>query len=146
MLSLLAGRGCAITPTLAIITASLNRRRARGDTASESMTTAAAHAALVRDAVDAGVTVLAGTDSRPHGQIAQEVRALAGAGISTHAALGAASWDARTYLGLPGLVDGAPADAVIYPQDPRTDLRALDHPTAVILRGRHQTTRRVGGR
>ncbi|MHC5909224.1 amidohydrolase family protein, partial [Streptomyces sp. S6] len=48
----------------------------------------------------------------------------------------AASWTARTWLGLPGLVPGAPADAVLYDRDPRTDLGVLDRPTAVILRGR----------
>jgi imidazolonepropionase-like amidohydrolase len=81
------------------------------------------------------VTLLAGTDSRPHGRIADEVRALADAGVPAHDALAAASWSARAYLGLPGLVENAPADAVVYPHDPRTDLALLDHPSAVIPRG-----------
>jgi imidazolonepropionase-like amidohydrolase len=49
--------------------------------------------------------------------------------------LAAASWTARSYLGLPGLVPGAPADAVVYAEDPRTDLAQLDHPVTVVLRG-----------
>lgn len=36
----------------------------------------------------------------------------------------------------PGLAGGAPADAVVYDADPRTDLTILDRPRAVILRGR----------
>ena len=80
--------------------------------------------------------MLAGTDSRPHGRVADEIRALAAAGIRPHDALAAGSWSARSYLGLPGLVPGAPADVVIYEQDPRIDLDCLDHPSAVVLRGR----------
>jgi hypothetical protein len=52
-------------------------------------TVAAAH--------EAGVRILAGTDSHPHGRVADEV--LVSAGLSVTAALGAASWVARTYLG-----------------------------------------------
>lgn len=61
---------------------------------------------------------------------------LVGAGVPVHAAIGAASWTARSYLGLAGLVDGAPADAVVYDADPRTDIGLLDRPRAVIVRGR----------
>jgi imidazolonepropionase-like amidohydrolase len=87
-------------------------------------------------AVEAGVRVLAGTDSLPHGEIVGEVHALAGAGLSPHDALAAASWGAREYLGLPGLEAGAPADAVVYARDPRVDLGVLADPAAVVLRGR----------
>jgi imidazolonepropionase-like amidohydrolase len=79
--------------------------------------------------------VLAGTDSWPHGRIADEIRVLAEAGMSPHDALGAASWSARAYLGLAGLVPGAPADVVVYDEDPRADLDQLTHPRAVVLRG-----------
>jgi Amidohydrolase family len=86
-------------------------------------------------AAEAGVTILAGTDSRPHGRVADEVRALVSAGLSPHQAIGAASWAARSYLGLDGLTEGAPADAVIYDADPRRDLSQLAAPRAVVLRG-----------
>lgn len=136
LLDLLAQADTALTPTLAVIEASLARRRAAGQGADLAhVATAAAHGALVAAAVEAGVTVLAGTDSRPHGRVANEIRAIAAAGVSPHAALGAGSWTARQFLGLPGLVDGAPADAALYAADPRNDLTSLDHPTAVILRG-----------
>jgi imidazolonepropionase-like amidohydrolase len=97
---------------------------------------ASAHGRLTTAAVEAGVTVLAGTDSRPHGAITQEVRALVAAGVSPHEAIAAASWTARAYLGLPGLADGAPADAVVFDADPRKDLGQLDKPRAVIVRGK----------
>ena len=110
--------------------------RPNGEFRSWWLTGVDAHPALIAAAAEAGVTLLAGTDSLPHGRIADEVRALAGAGVPRHQALGAASWEARAYLGLPGLEPQAPADAVIYAADPRHDLRQLDHPLAVILRGR----------
>ncbi|HLH58777.1 MAG TPA: amidohydrolase family protein [Streptosporangiaceae bacterium] len=88
----------------------------------------------------AGVPVLAGTDFRPHGTIAAEVRHLAGGGLPAGAAIGAACWTAREFLGLPGLDDGAPADFVIYGRDPAADLHVLDDPEHVVLGGR-----RVGG-
>jgi imidazolonepropionase-like amidohydrolase len=81
------------------------------------------------------VTILAGTDSRPCGRIIDEIRAFTVAGLPPHQAIGAASWDARAYLGLGGLAEGAPADAVIYDADPRQDLSQLAEPRAVILRG-----------
>ena len=92
--------------------------------------------ALVAAAAEAGVTILAGTDSRPHGRVADEIRSLAAAGLTPHQALAAGSWTARAYLGLGSLTPGAPADAVVYDADPRTDLTVLDRPRAVILRGR----------
>jgi imidazolonepropionase-like amidohydrolase len=82
-----------------------------------------------------GVTILAGTDSRPCGRVVDEIRALAAAGVLPHDAIGAASWAARSYLGLPGLTEGAPADAVIYDADPRLDISQLATPRAVVLRG-----------
>ena len=61
-------------------------------------------------------------------------RVLFPAGLTTHLALGAGSWTARFYLGLPGLMDGGPADAVIYKHDPRNDLSELRRPLAVLRR------------
>lgn len=90
---------------------------------------------------EAGVTLLAGTDSYgtvvlPHGGVAREVRYLAAAGLPPQAAVGSASWTARSFLGLPGLQNGAPADLVAYDRDPRADLDVLNSPTRIILRGR----------
>ncbi|MER5705786.1 amidohydrolase family protein [Micromonospora sp. NPDC002296] len=138
LLPRMAEQGIALTPTLSVITASLAQITADPERARNSwyVPGASAHARLTAAAVEAGVTVLAGTDSRPHGGIAHEIRALIAAGVSPHEALAAASWTARSYLGLPGLVDGAPADAVVFDADPRTDPSQLDKPRAVIVRGK----------
>jgi len=90
---------------------------------------------LAAQAHAAGVTVLAGTDSEPHGRIADEIRSLA-SGLPPETALGAGSWTARAFFGLPAtLADGGPADIVAYPSDPREDMTVLARPSRVILRG-----------
>jgi imidazolonepropionase-like amidohydrolase len=94
---------------------------------------------VVGRAVEAGVAVYAGTDAGggiAHGRIADEVAALHAAGMPAEAALGAASWAAREWLGRPGLGPGDAADLVVYPRDPRADLGVLGEPTRVVLRGR----------
>ena len=92
----------------------------------------------VRRAAAAGVTVLAGTDAGmvPHGRIREEVGLLLAAGLTPDQALGAASWDARRYLGHPGIEEGAPADIVAYRDDPRADADVLLRPHLRILDGR----------
>ena len=87
---------------------------------------------------EAGVPIYAGTDAGgmvAHGRIADEVAALGRIGMSAHDALGAASWDARKWLGRKGLEHGAPADLVCCRGDPRSP-GALEQPDLVILRGR----------
>jgi imidazolonepropionase-like amidohydrolase len=138
LLSQMAAQGTALTPTLSAITGSIKIVEAKPDSPRRDwyLGGARVHAELAAAAAEAGVTLLAGTDSRPHGRVAGEIRALAQAGVPAHDALAAGSWAARAYLGLPGLAEGAPADAVIYDSDPRADLGQLGHPRAVILRGR----------
>ena len=146
LLSRMAAQGTALTPTLTVITGSLASAEARPDGPARDWYVggASGHGRLSAAAAEAGVTILAGTDSRPHGRVADEIRALAAAGVRPHDALAAGSWAARSYLGLPGLAPEAPADAVVYDTHPRADLRQLDHPRAVILRGqlRHRTRAR----
>jgi imidazolonepropionase-like amidohydrolase len=134
----MARQGIALTPTLSGFQGMLTSLRDRPDSPAKDWLLGGTEALgpLVAAAVEAGVRVLAGTDSHPHGLIADEIRALAATGIRTHDALAAASWSAREYLGLGGLEPGAPADAVVYAEDPRTDLGQLATPLAVILRGR----------
>lgn len=138
LLSQMAAQGTALTPTLLVITSSLPQALARPDGPRKSwfVDGASVHGRLAAAAVEAGVTLLAGTDSRPHGRVADEVRALAATGMSPHDALAAGSWAARSYLGLDGLTDGSPADVVVYDGDPRSDLALLDVPRTVVLRGR----------
>ncbi len=93
---------------------------------------------------DAGIPIYAGTDaggSIRHGRLADEVAALSAAGLGPTAALGAACWDARPWLGHPGLDAGAPADLVVYEQDPRTGPEVLATPDLVVLRGQIVTRR-----
>ena len=85
----------------------------------------------------AGVLVLAGTDvALPHGLIREEVVRLATAGLPARAAVGGASWDARRFLGLPGIEEGAPADLVAFARNPMEDLGALAEPSLIVLDGR----------
>lgn len=94
----------------------------------------------IRAAYEAGVPIYAGTDAGgvlPHGLIAAEVVELAEYGLSPVDALGAASWRAREWLGLPGeLQEGDPADFVVYAEDPLANLQVLHQPQRIVLRGR----------
>jgi len=55
--------------------------------------------------------------------------------MSTVDVLAAGSYGARAWLGVPGLVEGGPADLVVYERDPRADLTALLDPRLIVLRG-----------
>ena len=103
----------------------------------ESAAAGRRHLAMTVLAIAAGVPVLAGTDAGmvPHGLIREEIGWLREAGFNNEAALAAASWQARRFLGLPSLEAGAPADLVAYASDPREDLRALDQPLLTLLGG-----------
>ncbi|MFD5405029.1 amidohydrolase family protein [Streptomyces griseorubiginosus] len=93
----------------------------------------------VRGAFDAGIPVFVGTDAGgtlPHGLVAAEVAELVTAGIPPLDALAATTWSARAWLGRPGLTEGAPADLVVYGQDPRADVRVLADPAHIVLNGR----------
>jgi imidazolonepropionase-like amidohydrolase len=93
---------------------------------------------MLASAYEAGVPIYAGTDaggSLQHGLIAAEIAALARAGMTSADALAAGSWAARSWLGLPGIEEGAPADLVAYDTDPRADLAVLSRPARIILRG-----------
>src|SRR4051812_19626168 len=94
-------------------------------------------AAAIAEAHEAGVPILAGTDAGmgAHGMVRHEISLLRETGISPAVALGAGSWTARSFLGLPGLEEGAPADLTAYRGDPRDSLDVLAEPVAVVLDG-----------
>jgi imidazolonepropionase-like amidohydrolase len=96
-----------------------------------------AHPGTVRTAWEAGVTVLAGTDAGliDHGLVRNEVSALVAAGIPIDYALGAASWKARAFLGLPGLEEGGFADLVAFERNPLEDPSVLADPSLIVLDG-----------
>ena len=134
-------RSVAWVPTLIIGEGILGMLAGMGSPADEVERTRGALnrlPSMVRKAAESGVTVLAGTDAGmvPHGLIGEEMRALLAAGLTPDRALGAASWDARRYLGYPCIEEGAPADIVAYRDDPRGDAAVLGRPLLRILDGR----------
>ena len=138
----LAGQGAALVPTLVntdnfpAIAEKATRYPGYADHMRRLHATARDR---VRAAYQAGVPVYCGTDAGgmlPHGLVAAEIRALHAAGLPAADALAAGSWAAREWLGLPGLVEGAPADLVCYDADPRVNLGVLADPARIVLRGR----------
>jgi imidazolonepropionase-like amidohydrolase len=137
----LADRGIAWTPTRSIdaLVRSMVREMDWPEDAIREMDRGLdGQREVVAAAVDAGVTILAGTDAGavPHGLIREEISLLVDAGVPADIALGAASWTARSFLGLRGIEEGAPADLVAYRDDPRTDAGALHRPALRLLGGR----------
>ena len=62
---------------------------------------------------------------------------LADYGLSASEALGAASWRARSWLGLDdNLAEGTTADFVVFDRDPLADLGVLREPGRIVLRGK----------
>ena len=94
---------------------------------------------VVRSAWEAGVPIYVGTDAGggiDHGRVADEMlRMHEVGGIPAAGVLAAASWGGRAWLGFPGLVEGGLADLVVYPEDPRADLRVVRVPGRIVLRG-----------
>ena len=139
----MAARGVALVPTLINIEhfPDIAARAHRYPTYAAHMR--AMHAVVdqrIGAAIEAGVPVYAGTDAGglvEHGRIVDEIVALHRVGMSRTDAIGAASWAARSWLGVqdPDVVDGAPADLVVYDSDPRLDLDVLRTPVRLILRG-----------
>jgi imidazolonepropionase-like amidohydrolase len=138
LLDRMAAQGTALVPTSLVTAENSECVRAAPPSARRDWWLAGVDGVppLIRSAHEAGVTVLAGTDSLPSGNIAAEVAQLRQAGLSAEAALGAASWTAREWLGMPGLVDGAPADLVAYRADPVANPEVLADPLCIVLRGR----------
>ncbi len=143
LLARMAQKGIAWTPTLAMterLAAIIGRdEEQRRRFANERYDT---YRALLPVAARHGVTILAGTDMLPHGNVALEMDALVRHGLEPRVALGAASTGARSFLGMPNIVEGAPADVVLYEADPRNDPEVLRRPSLVMLGGvvRHSAT------
>ena len=142
LIAVAAQRGTAVVPTLINIDTFPSIAAAAGDKYPRYVRHMRALYATSRDriraAFEAGVPIYTGTDaggSLPHGLIRDEIRALVGAGIPQSDVIAQASWRGRDWLGLPGLVEGAPADLVVYDSDPRVDLAAIYMPRRTVLRG-----------
>jgi imidazolonepropionase-like amidohydrolase len=136
----MAERGIALVPTIVgdIWPDILTMFKASGEEIERAAEAQRQHGGAARMAWEAGVKLLAGTDAGiiDHGLVRNEVAAFIDAGIPPEAALGAASWDARSFLGLPGLEEGAPADLVAYHRNPLEDPGVLAEPSLIVLDGR----------
>ncbi|MGS0688396.1 amidohydrolase family protein [Nakamurella sp. GG22] len=100
---------------------------------------------MVRSAVEAGISVHAGTDAGgfvEHGRVADEVQAL-GELLGARQALFATSHSAREWMRLPIYDTGAAADLTVYAHDPVEDLGVLHHPAAVVRAGKVVRPRQV---
>lgn len=137
LLDQMATQGTALIPTMVASASNEETVRAREPSPSREWWISGweGKRSTVRAANEAGVLVLAGTDSLPFGNIAEEVAWLIKAGLPAEQALGAASWKARSWLNLPGLEDGAPADFVVYDSDPIEKPDILRHPSRIVLSG-----------
>lgn len=142
MISAAVEAGAAVVPTLI----NIDNNPSIASSAAQKFPVYAAHMRAlfatsrdrIRSAWEAGLPVYTGTDaggSLPHGLIRDEIRALIGAGIPQADVIAQASWRAREWLGLPGLVEGAPADLLVLDADPREDLATIMAPVRTILRG-----------
>jgi imidazolonepropionase-like amidohydrolase len=138
LLDQMAAQGTALVPTLGAFGSHEEFVRSREPSARRDwwLTGWDGMPPTARAADEAGVRVLAGTDTVPFGTVAQEILWLVRAGVPVERAVAAGSWEARSWLGLPGLVDGAPADLVVFDTDPTVDPAVLAQPRRIILRGR----------
>ena len=140
LLDQMAARGTALVPTLSAFAASAFGVRA-GDPGPRRDSYLAGWAAMpptARAAYEAGVTVLAGDlhghaperdSGRGSGAADERLPSLEGRGGRGRART------ARDWLGLPGWTDGAPADLVVFDEDPVAHPDVLHHPRRIILRG-----------
>lgn len=143
LVELAVSKGCAVVPTLINIdnfpSIALSGAQKFPKYAAHMRELYANSRERIRTAFEAGVPIYTGTDaggSLPHGLVRDEIRALVGAGIPQREVIAQASWRGREWLGLPGLVEGAPADFIVYDTDPRIDLVAIYSARRTVLRGR----------
>ena len=101
-------------------------------------------AALVRALRDAGVPLLAGTDTPnplmiPGSSLHEELAALVAAGLTPYEAIRGATAEAGRFAGTEAefgtIRAGARADLVLTDADPLGDVSSLARPSAVVLRG-----------
>ena len=90
------------------------------------------------DLLASGVTLLPGSDAggyQPHGSVIQEIQRWVKWGMNPEQALAAATWEARDFLGLQSLSQGAPADFVVFSSNPDADATVWSKPTQVVANG-----------
>jgi len=103
---------------------------------------------------DAGVPIHTGTDSNapnlvPGASLHRELRLLVEAGLTPDQALEASTKTSARFLGIPNagqLRVGAPADLLVFKENPTADLDALDTLVAVAAAGRFYRTNEIEDR
>ena len=87
---------------------------------------------------DVGAHFVMGTDTEGEGKdrtLDVELRAAVDAGLPAGLVMAAASHSGRSLLGLPSWEEGAPADVVVYAEDPEKDIATVSRPAAVFIDG-----------
>jgi imidazolonepropionase-like amidohydrolase len=131
----MAELGTQWCPTIATVESFLRAAEEKGAPAEIRTAYSARTAESLRLAMQLGVSILAGSDELAHGSIDREVDSLVRHGLTVQEAIAAATTVGRRALGLPGVEEGAPADLVIWDEDPREDLSRLTRPSIVMGRG-----------
>lgn len=137
-------KGTALVPTLFVYRLLAGRDDIPAYARDKARAVVDRHAAALKAAVNAGLTVGAGSDAgsprTPHPSLVEEIRALHAAGLSTAAALRAATADAGAILGRSGqlgvVAPGTAADCILVAGNPLEDLEALRLVTRVFQAGR----------
>jgi imidazolonepropionase-like amidohydrolase len=135
-------KGVWLVPTaLAVTSVSDPARSYPPAIAAKAAAAAAAHGAMLRQAIQRGVKIAFGTDSgvSAHGQNAREFALLVAAGMTPASALRAATADAAQLLGLAAeigtLEAGKAADVVAVAGDPLADITATERVILVVKGG-----------
>lgn len=147
LLARMARDGIALCPTLLVHTVIRERPQAYGGPSSPLSravaATYASHRRLIREAAEAGVTLVAGTDAGMRGvhfgNLVLELRELIACGISVGEAIACATRNAADAynLGRVGSIQrGYVADMLILPGDPMANLAEFENVQTILVGGR----------
>lgn len=90
---------------------------------------------MVPYAQEQGVSIMTGTDIFPPGSVHLEINALVKLGLTIEQALNAATTTPRKFLHQQGIEENAPADLVLYHNDPKIQSHKLNKPDFVFGKG-----------
>lgn len=143
-LRMMKERGTYLVPTTMAVETVSGKDSSRvfpPEIAAKGKAAAAAHAAMMKQAIAIGVKIALGTDSAvsPHGHNAEEFGLLVDRGMTPSAALRAGTIEAATLLGLDKTIGsiepGKAADLVAVPGDVLTNIHATEHVRFVMKGG-----------
>jgi imidazolonepropionase-like amidohydrolase len=131
----MAALGTQWCPTIATAEGFLKNAEAKGMSNAARLAYSARTTQSLEVAMALGVDVVPGSDELPHGTLYLEIDAMVRHGMSVDQALTAATIVGRRALGLRGIEEGAPADLVLWTEDPRLDLTRVSQPAIVLGNG-----------